>query len=301
MQHIQNELAAFMKQTGKSQRQISKETGLSTSIISQFLDGSYSGNNEKVAATVSQYLTVGKERLNSVSGVVFYPELYNTKEVLYACKYAHIRNDIALIAGDAGAGKTTALTYYEKHNTGVVMVTANSCTTSATAILKLIAEHTGKQTDYRRSALMNGLVTQLKGSNRLIIIDEADHLTLQALQAVRNLNDEANVGIILSGNDKIYRQMLTGQRGHEFDQIRTRIIVRKRVENNYTVEEMQHIFPGAPEDCLSFLIIMANYESLRTAVKLYEIALEYALTEKGKVTVKLLKDTQRQLFGGMYS
>lgn len=300
MQNIQNELAAFMEQSGKSQRQISKETGLSTSIISQFLDGSYSGNNEKVATTIRQYLTLGKERLNSVSGVTFYPDLYNTKEVLYACKYAHIRNDIALIAGDAGAGKTTALTYYETHNTGVVMVTANSCTTSATAILKLIVEHTGKQTDYRRSALMNGLIKQLKGSNRLIIIDEADHLTLQALQAVRNLNDEASVGIILSGNDKIYRQMLTGQRGHEFDQIRTRIIVRKRVENNYTVEEMQHIFPGAPEDCLSFLITMANYESLRTAVKLYEIALEYAMTANGKITVKLLKDTQRQLFGGMY-
>ena len=92
------------------------------------------------------------------------------------------------------------------------------------------------------------------------------------------LNDQAHVGIILSGNDKIYKQMLTGQKGREFDQIRTRIIVRKRVENNYTVEEMQHIFPGVPESCLAFLIQMANLESLRTAIKLYEIALEYAVS-----------------------
>lgn len=300
MQNIQKELAAFMQQSGKSQRQISKETGLSTSVISQFLDGTYNGNNEKVAAAVSQYLSVGKERLNSISGAIFYRELYNTKEVLYACKYAHIKNDMTLVAGDAGAGKTTALEYYKNQNAGVIMVTANSCTTSATAILKLIAEQIGKQMDYRRSALMNEIITQLKGSNRLIIIDEADHLTLQALQAVRNLNDQAKVGIVLAGNDKIYRQMLTGQKGHEFDQIRTRIIVRKRVENNYTVEEMQHIFPGASEDCLSFLIQMANYESLRTAIKLYEIALEYALTGNGNVTLKILKDTQKQLFGGMY-
>lgn len=300
MQNIQKELAAFMEQSGKSQRQIAKETGLSTSVISQFLDGTYSGNNEKVATTINQYLTLSKERLNNVQGTAFYAELYNTKEVLYACKYAHIKNDIALIAGDAGAGKTTAIEYYKKHNTGVIMVTANSCTTSATAILRMIAEQIGKQVDYRRSALMTGLVTQLKDSNRLIIIDEADHLTLQALQAVRNLNDQAKVGIVLAGNDKIYRQMVAGQKGHEFDQIRTRIIVRKRVENNYTVEEMQHIFPGASEDCLSFLIQMANYESLRTAIKLYEIALEYALTAGGKVTLKVLKDTQKQLFGGMY-
>lgn len=300
MQSIQQELASFMEQSGKSQRQVAKETGLSTSVISQFLDGTYSGNNKKVSLTISQYLEIGEKRLEEVKGTSLYMELYNTKEVLYACKYAHIKNDIALVAGDAGAGKTTALEYYKNHNAGVIMVTANSCTTSATAILKLIGEQIGKQIDYRRTALMNELVAQLKGSSRLIIIDEADHLTLQALQAVRNLNDQAGVGIILAGNDKIYRQMLTGQKGHEFDQIRTRIIVRKRVENNYTVEEMQHIFPGAPENCLSFLIRLANYESLRTAVKLYEIALEFSKAKKEGISLKALKDTQKQLFGGMY-
>ncbi|MFV0342751.1 MAG: AAA family ATPase [Anaerocolumna sp.] len=299
MQNIQKELASFMEQSKKSQRQISKETGLSTSVISQFLDGTYNGNNEKVCTAIKQYLTVSKERLNNVQGVAFYQELYNTKEVLYTCKYAHIKNDITLIAGDAGAGKTTALEYYKNQNVGVIMVTANSCTTSATAILKLIAEQIGKQMDYRRSVLMNELVTQLKESNRLIIIDEADHLTLQALQAVRNLNDQAKVGIVLSGNDKIYRQMLTGQKGHEFDQIRTRIIVRKRVENNYTVEEMQHIFQGVSESCLSFLIEISNYESLRTAIKLYEIALEFAETKKEAISLKVLKETRKQLFGGM--
>lgn len=299
MEDIQKELAAFMQQAGKSQRQIAKETGLSTSVISQFLDGTYGGNNEKVSQVIRQYLTVGIERMKTIQGTLFYPELYNTVNVLFACSHAHKRNDMSLVSGDAGAGKTTALEYYRDHNAGVVMVTANSCTTSATAILKLIADQTGKQTDYRRSVLMTELVGQLEGSSRLIIIDEADHLTLQALQAVRNLNDLAKVGIVLAGNDKIYRQMLTGQRGHEFDQIRTRIIVRKRVENNYTVEEMQHIFPGASEDCLSFLIKTANYESLRTAIKLYDIALEYAGIKNRPLSSKILKDTQRQLFGGL--
>ena len=177
------------------------------------------------------------------------------------------------------------------------MVTVNTCTTSATSRYQSsITDKIGRATDGRRSAVMQELISQLSGSNRLIIIDEADRLSLQALQAIRDLNDQAHVGIILSGNDKIYKQMLTGQKGREFDQIRTRIIVRKRVENNYTVEEMQHIFPGVPESCLAFLIQMANLESLRTAIKLYEIALEYARISKEAVTLKMLKDTQKQLF-----
>lgn len=43
MQNIHKELASFMEQAGKSQRQIAKETGLSTSVISQFLDNTYNG------------------------------------------------------------------------------------------------------------------------------------------------------------------------------------------------------------------------------------------------------------------
>ena len=64
-------LAEFMEQSHKSQRQISRETGLSTSGISQFLNGSYTGDNEDAARTINQYLTVGKERLNNVSAAHF--------------------------------------------------------------------------------------------------------------------------------------------------------------------------------------------------------------------------------------
>lgn len=145
------------------------------------------------------------------------------------------------MSGDAGAGKTTALRHYAETNTGVIFVTANACTTTATAVLGLICQQVGRQVPGRKAMLINTLVEQLTGSNRLIIIDEADHLSLDALQAVRNLNDLAGVGIVLSGNDKIYRQMLAGRRSYEFDQLHTRIVVRKKVFNDYTVEEMKDI------------------------------------------------------------
>lgn len=100
---FREEFSQFMKQTGKSQKQVSKETGLSTSVISQFLDGKYTGDNGKVQDILNKFLSISKDRLNSVSGTTYYPDLYNTKEVLYACWYAHKYNDIALVAGDAGS------------------------------------------------------------------------------------------------------------------------------------------------------------------------------------------------------
>ena len=163
---FREEFSQFMKQTGKSQKQVSKETGLSTSVISQFLDGKYTGDNGKVQDILNKFLSISKDRLNSVSGTTYYPDLYNTKEVLYACWYAHKYNDIALVAGDAGAGKTTALEHYRDSNAGVTMVTVNTCTTSATSVLKLIADKIGQATDGRRSAVMQELISQLSGSNR---------------------------------------------------------------------------------------------------------------------------------------
>lgn len=290
-------LSEFITESRKSQRQLSKEIGLSTSVISQFLNGTYTGDNEEVAKTITQYLAVAKGRLNTVSTAHFYPDLFNTKEVLFTCFYAHRHNDIALVSGDAGAGKTTALRYYKETNTGVILVTANACTTTATSVLGLICKQIDRQIPGRKAALMNTLVEQLAGSNRLIIIDEADHLSLDALQAVRNLNDLAGVGIVLSGNDKIYRQMLSGRRSYEFDQLRTRIIVRKKVYNDYTVEEMQAMFPDLNAECVGYLLKLAEAESLRTAKKVYDIAAEVASIKKAPLKIKYLRDTQKQLLG----
>ncbi len=293
-------LNEFMKKAKKSQKQVSKEMGLSTAVISQFLNNSYTGDNQVVAKAINQYLAVGKQRLNSVLTAQFYKELYNTKEALFAVNYAHKRCDIVLVSGDSGAGKTTALKYYAENNVGVIFVTANSCTSSASAILSLICAKLKLQISNKRNELMKTLTTFLTGSKRLIIIDEADHLTLNALQAVRNLNDDAGVGIVLSGNDKIYRQMLTSKKGYEFDQIRNRIIVRKRVINEYTVEEIKSIFVGLDDECTAYLLAIANNESLRTARKLFEIALEYANLKQQSLSFNVLKETQVEMMGEYY-
>lgn len=277
MQHIEDarrDLVQFMQDSGKSQRQISKETGLSATRISQFLGGTYMGDTEETAKEIQKYLTVAKARLNTVQSRGF------------------SRAGIA-----AYEGKTTALNYYAKNNAGVIMVTANACTPSATAILKMICAELGKPAPGRRDALMNLLVEQLHGTNRLIIVDEADHLSFSALQAVRNLNDLAGVGIVFSGNDKIYLQMTSPRKGYEFDQIRTRIIVRKKVHNEYTVEEIKGVFGCSGEAEQAFLLKLSSAESLRTAKKIFQLAREAATAAHVPFNAGLLRRTQREFLG----
>ena len=272
MEKTRKQLAALMQQHSKTQKQVSKETDLSTATISQFLDGSYKGDNEKVKTIIDKYIEMTKDRGNNSPGVTFYKDLYNTKEALFICKYAHLNNDIALICGEAGAGKTTALNYYKDNNIGVVMVTADPCCSSASGILKRIMKTLNRAIRSDKSLMMDDLIEHLKGSNKLLIIDEADHLTLSALQTIRTLNDKAGIGVVLSGNDKIYKQMYSGQKSYEFDQIKTRAIARRRVINTYTLNEISKIFNTADKNLIAILSDIAENECLRTAIKLYKIA-----------------------------
>lgn len=288
-------LTDYMEISGKTQKQVSKETDHSTAVISQFIKGTYKGNNEEIDRVLNKYLELVERRKFNIDCVRFYDGLKNTTVTNFVCSYAHRNNDIALVCGDAGAGKTTALERYKENNVGVVMVTANSCASSAVAILKMISQKIGKSMNNRKDLLMTELVNYFRDTNRLIIVDEADHLTMAALQALRNLNDEAHIGIVLSGNDKIYNQMVAGPKSSELQQLRSRIPIRRRVTNDYTLDEFRKIFPDVNDECLGYLIQLARKESLRIAIKLLRIAYD----DNPSVSIKTLKEVQKELAEGL--
>lgn len=283
------ELLRFIEETGTKQKQIADESGLSTAVVSQFISNTYTGDNAKAADTLNKYLRVAKERLNVISIQRFYEELDNTQTVIGAAAYAHKYCEMVLIRGDSGAGKTTALRYYAENNAGVVFVTANSTVKTGKLILQEIAAAMGKSCiGCNIKQTMDKLLKMLSGTKRLIIIDEADRLSLNSLQAVRDLNDIANVGIVLAGNNKLYTQMLIGVKGGEFDQIRTRILFKPIVRNEYTFEEICGIFPEADRSIAAFLMKKANSSSLREAIKLFDFGIEMTRIQKIKLTVNYL-------------
>lgn len=294
-QEVRSKLLSFMERSEKSQRQVAEEIGVSPTTISQFLNGTYPGDRKRMAETIDKYLSIAEERLNNVCGSTFYEGLGNFRKVIAAAKYAHKHCEIVLVRGDAGAGKTTALRHYTEQNAGVIFVTANSCMKTATAVLRKIAFQTGRQVRGSKEQLMDSMISYLSGTSRLIIIDEADHLTLDALQTVRNLNDQAHVGVLLAGNNKLFNQMVTGPRGYEFDQLRTRIFLKPKVRNEYSIEEIQHIFPNCDKPLLKLLLKTADQESLREAHKLYEFGLECAQGQNAKLTAEFLKTVMESI------
>lgn len=283
-----DELSNYILQTQQTQQQIAREMMLSPTLLSLFLSGTYQGNNEEVAQTIIKYLQFRKTLVQNIEAPKFCEELRNAKQVLFAASYAHYNHDIAIVYGGAGAGKTTALKHYQEENTGVVFVTANASSRTAKAAFNLIFQAIGKRQTGSEFQMMQTLVSFFKGRNSLIIFDEADHFNVRALQAIRNLNDEAGVGILFSGNDIIKLQMY-GRGSMQYDQLRTRVGVSKKVDNNYTIDEMKALFPNLSADCVKHLKKIACEESLRTAVKRYCFAAQYANQSGEAISLAHLK------------
>lgn len=130
--------------------------------------------------------------------------------------HAQTSPTIALIHGGAGIGKTlTAQQFrtenpkkldgqYRSNKPAVYMVVACSARKTVTASLKAIAEQMGYFEDaYRNDAYLR-LIERTLNFGDLLIVDEAQHLSIEALDQIRYFHDAIGIGIAYLGNDVVY-------------------------------------------------------------------------------------------------
>ena len=59
--------------------------------------------------------------------------------------------------------------------------------------------------------MVSGIVKKLKGSGRMIIIDEAEHLPYKALELLRRVHDKAGMGVLLVGLPRLIHKIMEGR------------------------------------------------------------------------------------------
>lgn len=75
------------------------------------------------------------------------------------------------------------------------------------------------------------------------------------------------------------------------------MFIRPKVSNDYTIEEIQGIFPDIDMPSTKVLLEVAQAESLRTARKLYNMSAELANANNQKLSAAHLKRTCKQFLG----
>jgi len=275
---IRQVLNTHIAEQKKSQTGIAKELDISKTTLSLFLNGVYTGDNEEIANKVRQYLIMGNEKRALAKKPKFCENLSNADKVLKTVRMTHVTNDILLLYGPAGCGKTTALKHYKEINSGVIYIEADATTNSLHSMLTLIVESIGEEPKGSTAKMMRFLINKLSYSNRLIIIDEAQHLTIKTVDCLRALNDKAYVSIVFSGNPKILKRMY-GRMEEDYDQVHSRIGYLCSLTNRHGIEDIMNLYDDfdISDNCFQLMGKIARRKGgLRRMVKQCSLAMNIA-------------------------
>lgn len=279
----------FISHTGKSQTEIARAIDISPASLSQFLSETYKGDIENIADRIEKYLS--QEALKAkIPKIPTFAMTSTAREIWIATSYAHANNDISLIYGEAGLGKSASLKEYAKEHIGVIYIETRSCDQSTKGICERILKAIGKKRTGTDRVLIDTIMDSLKDSGKLLIIDEAQHLSLKAIEALRALNDEGNIGIVLSGNPTIYDRMYGRGEAH-FAQLFSRIGIRREIPEHPIREDIELIFEDANvnDECIDRLHYYATQKGgLRYMMKIYKIAQSMASSQNKPLSVEYL-------------
>ena len=195
---IRAELKNMMEEKGLTIVFVATAIGVAKSTISMWINGTYKGDNSKIADKVHNFIQREKERtieedlpIVDISIIGFISEIGRT---------CHTKGKIGVCVGKAGLGKTVAVKEYTKNFLDAILIESDSGYTAKSLLLEIHKRLglSGKGCVYD---LMNEVVNKLNNSGRLLIIDEAENLPYRALEITRRIHDKTGIGVLLVGRN----------------------------------------------------------------------------------------------------
>lgn len=225
-------LVEYKRDSGLSYSALAQRLGpdIKSSTLSLFATGKYSGRLEPQAEAVFRFRqTLAAQAALRIEGPEipgFFPTETST-QVIRLLQYAQ-RGRVTVGALAAGLGKSQTATHFQACNSNVFLVNLAPSTSGIfgmqRAVLKALGVKGQTGTPEALSSLIMERVAHL--DHPLLVFDEAQHLTVRAIEEIRSWHDEAGVGITLLGNKSLLHQLEGGNRSDAFAQIFSRISLR---------------------------------------------------------------------------
>lgn len=223
---LRERVRAVLDKEGISQNTAAREAGLSSSALSQWLTDQYRGDNVKTAQAVMSWLNArsASDKLHAVMPTApAWVEAPTARRIFEALSYAQMAGDIAVIYGGAGLSKTTTIRHYASDHPNVWTVTATPATSSVGVFLEEMALTMGLHDFALHPARLHRTICKsMRDTRGLLVIDEAQHLTKQALEAARSIHDATGIGLALAGNASVFNRIY-GRGDNGFAQLFSRV------------------------------------------------------------------------------
>jgi DNA transposition AAA+ family ATPase len=220
IQQVRADTRAYLEQRGKPITWLARQAGkkLAPSTLSEFLSGSYAGDNDEVARTLNALLDnlIAADRAKVPQEWV---ELGAAKRMMRAIRKAYTDEAFSLIIGDSGYGKTLTMKAAHAMYPGSIYVRVDLDTSEPSALLHAIVSQAVRNPPSKGFAKMwRVLLESLRDSKRLILIDEGHLLTSRGRQLLRDILDQSSAGIVITITDDTLKRLRneSGQRTGQF-------------------------------------------------------------------------------------
>ena len=182
---------------------LATELGVSVSYVSRYIDGKPNFDPVKLEKAARSILQHEARRASIVHGL--FPTA-QSKALATAAEDLKATCSVGLIHGESGSGKTAAVEMYAQANPSTIYIALHRWEKTGSEVARLLCEFLDPEGRGRGTIQRPvWLVRQLRDSGRLIIVDNADEASYDALKWLFDFADATNVPILLVGNEDVLK------------------------------------------------------------------------------------------------
>jgi|GEM_PF-2063914 len=171
---------------------------ISPATLSQVLGGSYAANDANILKAMAAFIATEEEKDQLQKVTKSFVDIFMAQEALDIIRKVHIDPDIMMLTAEPGYGKTTVLEEYATRHSSAIKIDAVA--PSPYALLRELCEELDLASNGSAHDMVRRCVKQLKRHpGKLIMVDESEFLSSDALNTLRRIHDLADVGLVLAG------------------------------------------------------------------------------------------------------
>lgn len=299
-QQLVHRINTWLEESGKSAADLSRLTAIKDGTRSSILTGRYISSPTAFLQRMIGAIERIDDRNQSARNDIPYTETSIALSVESVCKRTHADRDFGFFVGKVGIGKTTALRAYKRTNQAAILLEAFEGIDHSTVIYGL-CEATGLiQAKGTVSMQLAGLINLLRGSDRVILVDEANWLPKRSFGALRRISDMAEIGVVLVGTGELL-PMVQDPDGR-FGQISSRIgfwpVMAKQISEKDGALLVASYFSDEQPEAVLKTFYNCCEGSARTLKNLLKNTCRYANKNNADITPELIKRMNQQTMAG---
>ncbi|MEO0589088.1 MAG: AAA family ATPase [Pseudomonadota bacterium] len=204
----------------------SKATGIAESTLQAFLKGTYQGDNAKQARKLFSYRQMIESQTKRQEKLPIDPGFFETEtsQRLEALLIMAHSGRITAAGTGPGTGKTMTIGEYSKKVPQCYVATMRPSSQRVLPMIQQVHKALGMPGHRMQTAEASQMVIdKLADRKALLVIDEANYLSIEAIEEIRSWHDETGVGIALFGNEELVRQIQSGRKSDQLARLNRRI------------------------------------------------------------------------------